>query len=298
MPAPTWTVPARLLTLLAVVTLGVTLLAAPAVRDAVPAAAASGAEGKKAPEFRIATLNLENTMSPGEVAHDVRTLIGRGRPSVIGFQERGGSRPAMRAALPEHWALRMPIARSGSDLNPVAFNTRVWKPLGSWPRALATQTWQRSTGRTAIDQYGVVAALEHRNTGHQIRAVSFHLPSEIHNRRTGGPNYRQADRVGAFGRMADNLRELARNTPDRQQFVAMCDCNVNESRDTTDKLVRGQLTRPLGLENNYSAAGQRGGWQIDYVMAERREEFGIVDWRQLHDLRTDHPGVVTTLRRR
>lgn len=301
MPAPTRTIPARLLSLLALVALTATMLTATSLRDGLPAAsAAAPQDGNKAraPEFRVATLNLENTMGPREVAQDVRTLIGRTHPSVIGFQERGGTRPAMRAALPDHWRLVMPTGLSGADLNPVAFNTKVWKHQSSWPRALATQTWRRNTGKTAIDQYGVVAVLEHRNTGHKIRAVSFHLPSEIHNRRTGGPNYSQGDRVGAFGRMAGNLRELASSAPDRQQFVGMCDCNVSEGRDTTDKLVRGQLTRPLGLENNYSAAGHRGGWQIDYVMAERREEFRIVNWRQVHDLRTDHPGVVTTLRQR
>ncbi len=292
----------RLSALLATLLASAALIAAPPApaaqpADASAATAATSKQGSK-PGFRVASLNLKNTMTPAAVAHDINEVIREARPSIIGFQERGGTRRAMRAALPDHWALRMPTYRSGSDLNPIAFNTRVWKAANSWPRALATKTWRRNTGKIAIDQYGVVSTLRHRHNGHVVRAISFHMPSEIHNRRSGGPNWHHRDRVEAFWRMADSVRDLARSAPKQVQFIAMCDCNVNASRDLSDQLVRGRISRPLRLESNYSAAGRRPGWQVDYVMGERRAPYRIVGWQPITDLNTDHPAVITKFRKR
>jgi hypothetical protein len=292
---------ARLSALVTTVVVGAALVTAPAAPaapapDSAPAATAVAKP--KAPGFRIASLNLKNTMSPAAIAHDINKVIREARPSVIGFQERGGTRRAMRAALPDHWALRMPTRRAGTDLNPIAFDKRVWKATNTWPRALATKTWRRNTGKIAIDQYGVVSTLHHRNSGHVIRAISFHMPSEIHNRRSGGPNWHHRDRVEAFWRMAGNVRDLARSAPEQVQFIAMCDCNVNASRDLSDQLVRGRITSPLRLESNYSAAGRRPGWQVDYVLGERRAPYRIVNWWTINDLNTDHPAVITKFRKR
>ena len=294
-----------LLALAALLLPALPLLAAPsAAAPSGPAATAESAQPtvaerqRRTPRFRVATLNLKNTMGRAAVAADVRRVIDRGGASVIGFQERGGSRAAMRAALPRHWALRMPRSRSGTDLNPIAFDKRVWRARNSWPALLAEDTWRRHSGRVAIDQYAVVAQLEHRRSGHLIRAASFHMPSEIHNRRSGGPNWRREQRVEAFWRMARHVRRLARRTPDRAQFVAMCDCNVKASRDRSDKLLRGKITRPLRLESNYSAAGADNSWQVDYVMGERLADFRIVASRSITDLRTDHPAVIAKFRKR
>jgi hypothetical protein len=291
----------RLSALLTTLVAGAALVVAPPAPAAPPpdSAPASTAGAKpKAPGFRVASLNLKNTMSRGAIARDINEVIREARPSVIGFQERGGTRRAMRAALPAHWALRMPTNRAGTDLNPIAFNKRVWKPGGSWPIALATKTWRRNTGKIAIDQYGVVSTLRHRHSGHVIRAISFHMPSEIHNRRSGGPNWHHRDRVEAFWRMAGNVRDLARSAPKRVQFIAMCDCNVNASRDLSDQLVRGRISGPLRLESNYSAGGRRPGWQVDYVLGERRAPYRIVNWQTITDLNTDHPAVITKFRKR
>jgi hypothetical protein len=287
--------------LLTTVVMTVGLLAFSAVGHAAPAgepALAKPSTDAKKSNFRVATLNLANELSPAALAHDVRTMIATRRPTVIGFQERRDTKPALRAALPDHWALRMPTTADGTDDNPIAFDKRVWKEKYSFPRLLAENTWRRSSGQEAIKQYGVVTVLEHRRTGHTIRAISFHMPSAIHDRSTGGPNWAVRDRVGAFWRMADNVREVAGATPKKQQFIALCDCNVTESKDYTSQLVKGEITRPLGLENNYSAAGYRRGWRIDYVMSEKRSPFRIANWQAMHNLRTDHPGVVTKFRKR
>jgi hypothetical protein len=262
---------------------------------AAPAIAAEEPE-RTAPGFRMASLNLKHTMSPTAVAHDVRSVLRRARPSVIGFQERRSTHRALRAALPRHWGLKMPGGRPSRSHNPIAFDKRVWKHHDSWPQALATTTWKRSSGRTAVDQYGVVAVLEHRTTGHRVRAVSFHMPPSIHDKRSGGPNWRLRDRVETFWRMAAKVRQLSRSTPRRTQFVALCDCNVHFGRDRTDHLVRGRLTGPLRLDSNYTGGRPRPGWQIDYVMAARTRAFRIVDGWSLHGLRTDHPAVVARFR--
>ncbi|GAA4669738.1 hypothetical protein [Nocardioides nanhaiensis] len=293
---------------IAALALGAGLLAPVAVQAvpeqaaAAPAAAASApvapAEKKRKADdgFRIATLNLHNNLSAGQLRGDVRKMIKQRQPSIIGFQERRDTRRQMRAALPDHWALRMPVKRDGTDDNPIAFDKRVWKAKSSWPRLLTGRTWARNSGQTAVDQYGVVTVLEHRRTGQVVRAISFHMPNLIHNRNTGGPNYGEPQRLGAFYRMAASVRELARRTPEEQQFVALCDCNVTESKDTTGKLVKGKLTRPLGLENQYSAAGYKSGWRIDYVMSEKDAAYRIDGWHVMHRLHTDHPGVVTQFR--
>jgi hypothetical protein len=255
------------------------------------AAYASGAR------FSVATLNLKKGMRVAGMRHDIGRVL-EGRPSVIGFQERLFSRPALRAALPKGWALLMPSGPTGTDDNPIAFDKRIWKLQKTWPALLTGTTWRRQTGRIAHDQYGVVAVLRHRKTGHTIRAVSFHLPNHLHNRRTGGPNYANRGGVQAMWRMAHRLRELGQNTPEGHQFVAMCDCNVTADRDTTDALLKGRIIKPLGLKSNYAVKGRGPGSGIDYVLAERGEPYRIKTYRSYTDLVTDHPGVVGTFVRR
>lgn len=250
------------------------------------------------PGFSVATLNLEKGMSVSALRHDTRKIIRETETSVIGFQERLSSRPKLRKALPKRWRLLMPTRATGTDDNPIAFDRKVWKLRKSWAKKLAGHTWRRDSGKTAHDQFGVVAILKHRKTGHVIRAVSFHLPSGIHNRSTGGPDWSNADRVEATWRMAKNVRKLKRAAPRKQQFVVMCDCNVTHSKDHGNKLVKGKIGKPLKLENNYTAAGYRPGWRIDYVMGERRSPFRISGWRSFRDLRTDHPGIVARFKRR
>lgn len=244
------------------------------------------------PDFKVATLNLHNTMGRDGIRHDVREII-RSGATVIGMQERRGTRRMVRSALPDHWRLAMPTSRDGADDNPVAWNTRVWKVRDAWPRLLARKTWYRDGyGNQAIEQYAVVAVLQHRRSGHVIRAASLHMPNEIQSE-GGGPRWSERDNLEAFWRMSGSLRDLARRTPAHQQLVTLCDCNVSHGRDHTRHLLKGKVTRPLGLMSNYSEAGHRRGWQIDYVLAERRMPYVIEGWSAHHDLRTDHPGVVT-----
>jgi hypothetical protein len=244
------------------------------------------------PDFKVATLNLQNSMGADGIRHDLRK-IRRAGATVIGMQERRGTRRMVRAALPDHWRLAMPTTKDGTDDNPVAWNSRVWELRRTWPRLLAKKTWHRDGyGNQAIEQYAVTAVLEHRRSGHVIRAASLHMPNEIQTE-GGGPRWSERDNLRAFWRMSDNLRELATRTPDRQQFVTMCDCNVSHGRDHTRHLLKGKVTRPRGLMSNYSEGGYRRGWRIDYVLAERRKPYVIEGWSVHHDLRTDHPGVVT-----
>lgn len=249
--------------------------------------------------YAVATLNLEKGMGVSAMRHDIREVIRGPKTTVIGFQERLSSRRALRKALPRHWRLLMPSrGATGMDDNPVAFNMRVWKLKNAWPKLLASKTWRRDSGRMAHDQYGVVGVLKHRRTGHVIRTISFHLPPGIHNRSTGGPNWGNGDRVKATWRMADTVRTVKRRAPKRQQFIAMCDCNVTDSKDHGSDLVRGKITKPLKLDTNYSVGGYRPGWRIDYVMAEKRSRFRIGGWRSFRHLNTDHPGVVARFRHR
>ena len=257
------------------------------------AVAAGATTERREVGFRVVSVNVRHTLPRDAVIHDVRAVIRRAKPSLIGFQERGGSKPVLRAALPDHWGLVMPNRRrSATDNNPIAYDTRVWSRLDGRARVLTKRTWRRSNGRWAGTQYAVVAELQHRETGHTVRAVSFHMPPRIHDLRSGGPNWRLQDRVEAFWRMAAAVRDLARTTPPGTQFIAMCDCNVHFHRDRTPLLVRGKLARPLRLEHNYSAGRRGPGRQIDYVMAQRRAPFRIVDGWALHGLRTDHPAVL------
>ena len=244
--------------------------------------------------FSVATLNLKKGMRVPGMRHDIGRVL-HGGASVIGFQERLFSRPALRASLPKSWTLLMPNGPTGTDDNPIAFDKRVWKLEKTWSALLTGKTWRRQSGRVAHDQYGVVAVLRHRRTGHTIRAVSFHLPNHLHNRRTGGPNYRNMGGVRAMWRMANRIRDIEKGTRPAHQFVAMCDCNVTENRDTTDQLVKGRITKPLRLETNYS--GRKGGSGIDYVMAERRSAFRIDSFEMYRRLVTDHPGIVATFKR-
>ncbi len=247
--------------------------------------------GKK---FAVATLNLKKGMRVAGMRHDIGRVLSSDA-SVIGFQERLFSRPALRASLPKSWTLLMPKGPTGTDDNPIAFDKDVWELEKTWSALLTGKTWRRQTGQIAHDQYGVVAVLRHRRTGHTIRAVSFHLPNHLHNRRTGGPNYGNRGGVQAMWRMASRIRFLKEDAPDAHQFVAMCDCNVTENRDTGDHLVKGRITRPLGLETNYS--GRKGGSGIDYVMGERASAYRIDSFESHRKLVTDHPGIVATVAR-
>jgi hypothetical protein len=228
--------------------------------------------------------------------HDIAQVLD-GDASVIGFQERLFSRPALRAALPKSWTLLMPKGPTGTDDNPIAFDKKVWEVEKTWAPLLTGTTWRRYSGRIAHDQYGVAAVLRHRKTGHTIRALSFHLPNHLHNRHSGGPNYANRRGVEAMWRMASRIRSIKEDTPDAHQFVAMCDCNVTANRDTTDNLVKGRITKPLRLETNYSADRHRRGSGIDYVMGERDSDFRIHSFHSYRNLVTDHPGVVATFQR-
>jgi len=272
---------------------GVTWAGAPAQARAEERQAQASAPAGR---FGVATLNLRKGMRVAGMRHDIRPIIGGGA-SVIGFQERLFSRPALRAALPKNWTLLMPKGPTGTDDNPIAFDKRVWKLERTWSVLLTGTTWRRYSGRIAHDQYGVAAVLRHRTSGHTIRAVSFHLPNHLHNRRTGGPNYANRRGVEAMWRMASRIRLLEQDTPDAHQFVAMCDCNVTANRDTGDNLVKGRITRPLRLETNYSADDHRRGSGIDYVMGERDSRFRIHSFRSYRHLVTDHPGIVATFTR-
>jgi hypothetical protein len=254
-------------------------------------AAAAGPAGR----FTVATLNLRKGMRVPGMRHDIGRVLSGGA-SLIGFQERLFSRPALRASLPKSWTLLMPDGPTGTDDNPIAFDKDVWELEKTWSALLTGKTWRRQTGRIAHDQYGVVAVLRHRASGHVIRAMSFHLPNHLHNRRTGGPNYANRGGVTAMWRMAARVRYIAQDAPEAHQFVGLCDCNVTENRDTTDHLVKGRITRPLRLETNYS--GRKGGSGIDYVMGERASDFRIRSFRSYRDLVTDHPGIVATFARK
>ncbi len=276
------------LLLLVGVTPGVS--AAPVREQDRPQAAAAG----PAHRFEVATLNLRKGMRVAGMRHDIDQVLGGGA-SVVGFQERLFSRPALRVSLPKSWTLLMPEGPTGTDDNPIAFDKDVWKLEKTWSALLTGRTWRRYSGRVAHDQYGVVAVLRHRASGHVIRAVSFHLPNHLHDRRTGGPRYANRGGVEAMWRMARRVRAIGEDARDAHQFVAMCDCNVTENRDTTDHLVKGRITRPLGLETNYS--GRKGGSGIDYVMGERDSRFRIDSFRSYRHLVTDHPGIVATFKR-
>jgi hypothetical protein len=245
----------------------------------------------------VATLNLRKGMRVAGMRHDIGRVLDGGA-SVVGFQERLFSKPALRAALPKSWTLLMPSGPTGTDDNPIAFDKDVWKLEKSWSALLTGTTWRRQTGQVAHDQYGVVAVLRHRRSGHTVRAVSFHLPNHLHNRRTGGPNGANRRGVEAMWRMASRIRSLKENAPEEHQFVAMCDCNVTADRDTTGLLLKGRIIKPLGLKSNYAVKGRGPGSGIDYVLAEQGEPFRLASYRSYTDLATDHPGVVASFVRR
>ena len=288
---------ARLIALVAAAVLllaGVTLGGSPSqAREQAQTRAGVSASGDR---FTVATLNLRKGMRVAGLRHDIGQVLD-GDASVIGFQERLFSRRSLRAALPESWTLLMPTGPTGTDDNPIAFDQRVWELEKTWAPLLTGKTWRRRTGQTAHDQYGVVAVLKNRETGHIIRAVSFHLPNHLHNRRTGGPNYANSGGVEAMWRMARRIRFLKEDAPEAHQFVAMCDCNVTANRDTGDHLVKGRITRPLQLETNYSVDRHRRGSGIDYVMGERDSAFRIHSFDFYRRMVTDHPGVVATFTR-
>lgn len=264
--------------------------AVPAREEARAKPGAAGPAGR----FDVATLNLRKGMRVPGMRHDIGRVLDGGA-SVIGFQERLFSKPALRASLPRSWALLMPDGPTGTDDNPIAFDKDVWALERSWSVLLTGNTWRRQTGRIAHDQYAVAAVLRHRASGHVIRAVSFHLPNHLHNRGTGGPNYANRRGVEAMWRMAARVRALAASAPEQQQLVLMCDCNVTAGRDTTDNLLRGRITRPLRLQTNYAADGGSG---IDYVMGERGEDYRIRSYDAYRRLVTDHPGIVATFARK
>lgn len=247
---------------------------------------------RRTPDFKVAQLNLHNSMSTRGMRHDIKKMI-RAGATVIGMQERRGTKRMVRRALPDHWRLAMPVGRDGTDDNPIAWNSRVWKARKSWARLLARKTWYRDGyGSQAITQWAVMAVLQHRPSGHRIRVASLHMPNEIQTK-GGGPRWSERDNLEAFWRMSKNLRRAYKKTPGGQQFVTTCDCNVSWGRDDSRHLLKGKVTKPLSLMSNYSRGGKRTGWQIDYVLAERRQPYVIENWSVHHDLKTDHPGVVT-----
>lgn len=275
-------------TLLLAVLMGAGLVGAPTSSTAAPAPAPAAA---RPAAYKIASLNLANNMGTRAMRHDIRK-VARAGATVIGLQERRGTKAMVKAALPRGWALAMPTSQPGTDDNPIIWNNRVWKLHRAWPRILAKKTWHRDgVGHQAIWQWAVVVVLEHRASGHRIRAASFHMPSAIQ-ARGGGPNWGQRDRVEAFWRMSASVRKLAASTPSGQQFTAMCDCNVSHGRDHTRQLLKGKVTSPLGFANQYNTIGKKQGWQIDYVMTKRNKPYVIRGWRVLNDLRTDHPSPV------
>ncbi len=249
-------------------------------------------------DVRIATFNVLNTLSPSQVTHDIRRLISLGHPTVIGFQERGGTKHAMKAALPAGWRLLMPRDKPGTDLNPIAFDQRVWRHLQSRAVLLTDKTYRRSRGNIAVDQYAVVAKLENRESGHVVRVANFHMPPDVHNKQTGGPNYGHRDRVETLWRMSASVRKLVESTPRSAQFVATCDCNVRADLDKTDLLIRGKLTDPEDLRTNYDAEAPGSRRSIDYVMTQRHRALQLKSWEYFDEsgFATDHPGVVARLK--
>ncbi|CAN5495675.1 hypothetical protein BH09ACT12_BH09ACT12_11500 [soil metagenome] len=280
------------------------VLVAPRADAEAPATNRSSSSARKSSDdasrakVRIATFNVRNTLSPAAVSHDIRRLIDLGHPSIIGFQERSGSRHAMRAALPAHWRLVMPHDKPGNDLNPVAFDQRVWRYKQSRAALLTDRTFRRSRGNMAVNQYAVVVKLQNRETGGVVRVANFHMPPDVHNKQTGGPNYAHRDRVEAFWRMAASVRKLEETTPDAAQFVATCDCNVRADLDRTDLLVRGKITGPQKLRTNYDAEAPGRRRSIDYVMTQRHQPLRLKSWIYLDErgFNTDHPGVITRLK--
>ena len=261
------------------------------VGSTTTAASSAPAPAPSPVAYKIASLNLANQLGTRAMRHDIRKVAGAGA-TVIGLQERRGTKRMVKAALPAGWRLAMPTTGDGTDDNPVIWNDNVWKLHRAWPRVLTKKTWYRDGyGKQAIDQYAVVVVLEHRRSGQRIRAASFHMPSSIQ-ARNGGPNWGQRDRVEAFWRMSKSVRGLASNTPAGQQFTAMCDCNVSHGRDHTKYLLKGKVTNPMNFANQYNTIGKKSGWQIDYVMTKRRKPYRIASWQVLHDLRTDHPSPV------
>ena len=276
--------------------LGTGMAATTTPSSAAPAPAPAPAERAGA-SYKVASLNLHNKLGVRAMRHDIRK-VKRAGATVIGLQERRKTKAQVKAALPAGWKLAMPTTADGSDDNPIIWDSRVWKLHKAWPRLLAKRTWYRDGyGKRAIHQYAVMAVLEHRQSGHIIRAASWHMPSEIQ-ARNGGPNWRQRDRVEAFWRMSRSLRNAIAATPSGQQFTGMCDCNVSHGRDHSRLLLRGKLTRPSNLMNQYNTIGKKSGWQIDYVMAKRKKPYVIGGWQVLHDLRTDHPSPVVRFVRR
>ena len=98
--------------------------------------------------FSVATLNLRKGMRVPGLRHDIRQVLDGGA-SVIGFQERLFSRPALRASLPKSWTLLMPSGPTGTDDNPIAFDKDVWELEKTWPALLAGTTWRPSAERPA-----------------------------------------------------------------------------------------------------------------------------------------------------
>lgn len=292
---------AALAGLIVTITLLAGVPARAALSPAAPQVGTSAARAARTPirGFSIATLNEEKGMRLAGLRHDIRVLVRNTPVSVIGFQERLNSKPLLRRALPQNWRLLMKSSGpTGTDDNPIAYNSKVWELKKWWVPLLTANTWRRWSGRVAYDEYATVAVLRNRRSGQLIRAVSLHLPNHIHNRRTGGPDWSNRGAVEAMWRMAASVRRIHNSTPANEQVVITCDCNVTASRDRTRLLVRGKIIRPLGLATNYSVAGYRPGWRIDYVMADRGDPFRIVGYRSFRNLATDHPGFVARFKHR
>ena len=285
---------AALLVALVLLAAGATLVAAPAqARDEARSQASVERVPAVASPWRRSTC-ARGCASPG-MRHDIGQVLGGGA-SVIGFQERLFSRPALRARLPKSWTLLMPSGPTGTDDNPIAFDKRVWELEKTWPALLTGTTWRRRTGQIAHDQYGVVAVLRHRRSGHVIRAVSFHLPNHLHNRRTGGPNY--ANRAGVAGDVADGRRGSASSPRTRPPRTSSSRCATATSpRTGTPPTTSSRAGSPGRCAWRPTTAVAAGGSGIDYVMGERDSDFRIDSFESYRRLVTDHPGIVATFTR-
>ena len=274
--------------------------AAPAAKAGTAATAPKRADAQKVDSratIHIATLNLKASMN-AERGHPRHPRDHRARRPV-GHRLPGARRqPRPDARRPARlWQLVMPTHPHGADLNPIAFDTRVWELKHAWPALLTDHTWRARRGNIAIAQYAVVATLQHRQTGRLIRAASFHMPPRIHNQ-SGGPNYGLRPRVEAFWRMAASVDKLARSTPDERPV----------RRDVRLQRRRRRATAPTSCSRAASSTrstwrptttcgGNGTGMSIDYVMTPLHgEEFDITDFVRLDGLITDHPAIVTKLK--
>ena len=222
-----------------------------------------------------------------------------GGASVVGFQERlfSQARPACGPAEVVDPADAERTDRHGRQ--PDRLRQGVWKLEKTWSALLTGTTWRRYTGQDRprpVRRGGGAQAPEERSHHPGGELPPAQPPAQPpHAVGPTAPTAAGSRRCGGWPAGSAPSKE---NAPEEHQFVAMCDCNVTENRDTTGLLVKGRIIKPLRLETNYSARGRGPGSGIDYVMGERDSDFRIASYRSYTDLVTDHPGVVATFARR